>query len=223
MTPLWPRKILPPQQPMFHFRAMNVSGPIADSASDVVSGDAGFWVATYGNVVVTTRERVLMFNALAAMLEGRLNPVLVPYCSRPYQPVDDAATFDELPHDDDTMFADGTGYVGSGTRVLITADRPERAVTGTVDVTFGEMLMPGQVFSFGEFLYRLKFVSYTTPTRANIKWSPPLREAVVAGAELNFTDPVCRMRLATDDEMMLQLDLNKRGFPTVNFVEDLVT
>ncbi|MNL55779.1 hypothetical protein D3C87_1792130 [compost metagenome] len=50
---------------------------------------------------------------------------------------------------------------------------------------------------------------------------PPLREPVLAGTELNFTRPVCRMRLATDDAMQIDLDLNRRGFPSLDFVEDL--
>ena len=221
MTIRWPRHQLPPQQPVFHLRGMNISGPIADGAADVIAGDNGYWVATYGSVVVTTRERVMTFNAIASMLEGRLYPILVPYC-RAFQPVDATATYEPLPHDDDTLFSDETGYVGSGTDVRMTADRPERAVTGSVTIAYGDTIQPGQVFSLGERMYRLKSVIYTSPTTANIKWQPTLRDAVAAGAELDFTDPVCRMRLASDDEMMLSLDMNRRGFPTVNFVEDLV-
>lgn len=222
MTIQWPRKLLPPQAPMFHPRGMNISGPIADGAADVISGDAGFWVATFGSVVVTTRERIITFNAIASMLEGRLYPILVPYCHA-YQPVDDSAIHEAVPHSDGTFFSDGTGYVGSGTSIMITADRPERAVTGSVTIIHGDTLQPGQVFSFDERMYRLSSVVYTSDTAANIKWHPPLREAVSAGAELEFTRPVCRMRLASDDEMMLTLDMNRRGFPTVNFVEDLVS
>ncbi len=221
MTIQWPRKLLPPQAPMFHLRGMNISGPIADGASDVISGDAPFWVATYGSIVTTTRDRVMTFNAIASMLEGRLYPILVPYC-RMYQPVDDDATYEPVPHSDGTFFSDGSGYVGSGTEIIITGDRPERAVNGSVTIAYGDTLQPGQVFSFGERMYRTNSVIYTSESTADIKWQPPLREPVAAGDELEFTDPKCRMRLASDDEMMLSLDMNRRGFPTVNFVEDLV-
>jgi hypothetical protein len=208
---------------MFHISGMNISGPVsAAGAADVISGDAGFWRATFGSVVVTTRNRVLAFNGIAAKLQGRLYPILVPYCHA-YQPIDPDAVLTEVPHSDDSFFDDDTGYVGSGTHVTITTDLIERSVAGTVDIAFGDMLQPGQVFSFDEHMYRLDSVVYTSDTTAALRWQPPLRAAVTAGDELEFTRPVCRMRLATDDEMMLSLDANRRGFPTVNFVEDLVS
>ena len=59
------------------------------------------------------------------------------------------------------------------------------------------------------------------PDTGAMKFRPPLREAVVAGTELNFDDPVCRMRLASDDAMDLELALRRFGNPTVNFLEDV--
>lgn len=228
MTIQWPRQTLPPQQPMFHIAPMNISGPVSGSgAADVISGDAGFWRASYGSVVVTTRDRVLTWRAISAKLRGRLYPILVPYCGM-YQPF----PLDEngkpifpgvVPHSDGTYFSDGTGYFQGNISVTLNASKAVRAVTGTVTVNAAGTIQPGQVFSFGERMYEIIDAEYLNETTVSLTWQPPLREAVAAGAVLNFDRPVCRMRLATDNEMQLQLDMNKRGFPTVNFVEDLVS
>lgn len=231
MTIQWPRELLPPQQPMFHIAPMNISGPVSGSgAADVISGDAGFWRASYGSVVVTTRDRVLTWRAISAKLRGRLYPILVPYCGM-YQPFPlDAlgkptfpSSLGDVPHSDGSPFSDGSEYVASSVDVRLLISLPVRAVSGIVDVNVAGTLQPGQVFSFGERMYEILDVVYTSDTRATLTWQPPLREAVSSGTELNFDRPVCRMRLASDMEMRLQLDMNKRSFPTVNFVEDLVS
>lgn len=228
MTIRWPRKILPPQQPMFHIAPMNISGPVSGSgAADVISGDAGFWRASYGSVVVTTRDRILTWNAIDAMLEGRLFPILVPYCAK-YQPFPVDAFGKEIRpsivfHSDGASFSDGTGYLSGVITSRLVGALPVRAVGGNITIVAAGVLQPGHVFSFGERMYKIKKVTYTGETTAAITWQPPLRDAVPDGAELNFDDPVCRMRLASDNEMQLQLDMNTRSFPTVNFVEDLVS
>lgn len=218
MAIMWPRKILPPQTPSFHLRGMNITGPVsASGAADVISGDSSFWVATFTSVVVTTKERVLTFRGIASKLQGRLYPIIVPWCKL-YQPLVEGYDGAPIPHSDGSYFSDGTGYVNSGTDVRTISDLPEHAVSATVDIVYADDIQPGQVFSFGNRLYQL-----TDVDGATLKWQPPLRESVIAGTELNFTFPRCQMRLASDDEMMLDLDMGRRGFPTVNFVEDLVS
>ena len=221
MTLVWPRKILQPQQPRPHYLShMNISGPVSNAGlSDVISGDAGFWRCTYASIIVTTRDRVITWRGIAAKLQGRLNPILVPYCGA-YQPLVGSPSA-PVPHDDGSFFDDGTGYVGSRTQVVLTADVAKRAVSCTVDVIAADTLQPGQVFSLGERLYQITDVVDLTGTLKQLSFMPPAREAVTADTELEFTNPVCRMRLASDDAMALDLDMNKRGFPSVDFVEDL--
>jgi hypothetical protein len=59
------------------------------------------------------------------------------------------------------------------------------------------------------------------PATANITFRPPLREAVPSGTNLEFDQPVCRMRLASDSEMNIAFNHIVMGQPTVNFIEDL--
>lgn len=215
MTLLWPRKILPPQNPMFDLAPMTVGGPVSqDGLSDVIAGDAGFWKVTFGSVVVTTRERVMTWNAIKAKLQGRLYPILVPYCSA-YQPL--PRTSNGVPHSDGTSFSDDTLYRSGITEAKLVSDMAKDAVFCAVTRKGFDGLQAGHRFSIGERLYE---VTDITPSR--IYFQPPAREAAIAGTVLNFDNPVCRVRLASDREMALTLEGNRRAFPTVNFVEDLL-
>lgn len=223
MTIRWPVGILPPRNVGFDLAPRSLSAPASiGGATQVVASDAGIWKATYGDVRVTGIDAVLTWRAIAALLEGRAGQVLIPLC-RGYQPVirDPADLYDEVPHDDDTFFDDDTGYVGATTFVHFASAAAVRAVSASVTIGYGGTLQPGQHFSVGERLYRLRSVSYVTGAQASITFRPPLREAVAAGTRLEFDDPVCRMRLASDAEMDLELQMRRWATPTLNFVEDL--
>lgn len=223
MTIRWPEKLLPPQDVSFDIAARSLAAPPSIAGvSQVVSSDAGIWKATFANVRVVGQDAVLTFRVIATLLEGRMGSILVPLC-RGHQPVirDPANLYEEVPHDDDTFFDDDSGYVGSTTSVRFASAAAVRAVSATVTIDYGGTLQPGQHFSVGERLYRLRSVSFATDTQASITFRPPLREAVATGQRLEFDEPVCRMRLASDPEMDLDLRLRRFGQPTVSFVEDV--
>lgn len=221
MTIMWPVGVLRPQNVAFNIAPRSLAGPTSVSGkTQVISSDAGIWKATYGSIVVRSRAAVITHRAISTLLEGRMGTILVPLC-RAYQPAPAAdGLFDTVPHSDDALFSDGTGYVGNAAKVL-TAAMAARAVSGAVTISHGGPIEPGQHFSVGERLYRLRSVTYTGANTANITFRPPLREAVAFGDELNFDRPACRMRLASDGEMDLELSLRRFGSPTVNFVEDI--
>jgi len=220
MTVRWPVAVLRPQNVAFDLAPRSLAGPSSVSGkTQVVSSDAGIWKATFGNIVIRRREEVLMHRALAAILEGRAGTILVPLC-RAYQPIpaDIAGMEEETPHEDGSFFDDGSGYVGAIVDVSAQAPAPVRAVSMTVTVTRAGDIQPGQHFSIRERLYRIRGFDASTGA---MTFRPPLREAVSVGEALNFDDPVCRMRLATDDAMDLDLSLRRFGTPTVNFIEDV--
>lgn len=222
MTIRWPEQVLRPQNVAFDLAPRSLAGPASVSGkTQVVSSDAGIWKVTFGNLIIRRRGEVLAHRAIANLLEGRLNPIVVPLC-RGYQPVPagavDAGLYDDVPHSDDADFSDGTGYVGTVISVVAADDVPVRAISMPVIVTYAGDIQPGQHFSVGERLYRVRTFDLDTGT---MTFRPPLREAIAAGMELNFNDPVCRMRLASDDGMDLELALRRFGNPTVNFLEDV--
>lgn len=57
-------------------------------------------------------------------------------------------------------------------------------------------LQPGQSFSVNDFLYRIEEVDGPV-----LKFNPPLRRALAAGAVLEFGAPTILARLATDDAL----------------------
>lgn len=219
MTLRWPCNVLQSRNIAADIASRSLAGPAAVSGvSQVVSSDAGIWKVTLGEIVIRKREHVLAFRAIANLLEGRLGTILVPLC-RAYQPISaDGSGYEAVPHSDDTFFSDGTGYVGTVISVHTTSAAPVRAVSFTASVDSGHDIEPGQHFSIGEWLYRVR--TYDSETGA-MTFRPPLREAVSNGTELNFDDPVCRMRLATDSEMDLELSMRRFGSPSVNFIEAL--
>lgn len=221
MTIRWPEKTLRPQNVAFTPMARTLAGPTSVSGkTQVVSSAAGIWKATFGSVIVKKRAEVLAWRAVETLLEGRLNPILVPFC-RAYNPLATVdGLYDAVPHSDDSYFSDGSGYVGGAMQVL-SGGMAANATSGNIAIGYGGTIEPGQHFSVGERGYRLRSVVYTSANTADITFRPPLREAVANGAELNFDDPVVRMRLATDDAMDLELALRRFGTPSVSFVEDI--
>lgn len=222
MAILWPCGLLKPRSVAFDIAPRSLAAPAAISGfGQVVSSDAGLWKVVFGAVDVRARNTVLAFRAIATLLDGRLNPVLVPFC-RAWQPeVGTADQSDAVPHSDDAFFSDGTGYV-SGT---IDAQASSSGAIGAVSlpVVFGWAVdvEPGQHFSIGERAYRIRTVTWAAELTATITFRPPLRDFVNAGDRLEFDEPVCRMRLASDGEMDLMLERHRFGSPTVNFIEDV--
>jgi hypothetical protein len=211
--------VLPPgNDAAFNIAPRSTRAPSAIAKNtQVVSSDAGIWTCVLSDVDVRGRDKVLTFRAIGVMLEGMLNPILIPRC-RGYQPFDpdDAELYEPVPHDDDATFDDGTSYVGLVIDVVAASGANAGATSLTITVNYAGTIQPGQDFSIGERMYRIKSIDGTTLT-----FRPPLREAVSAGARLNFDDPVCRMRQATDDEMNLELQLRNTAKPTVRFIEDV--
>jgi len=225
MTIRWPLDALPPRNMSLDIASRSLSGPSSVSGyAQVSASSAGIWKMTYDQIPVLTENAVVCFRAISAILEGRLGSILVPIYRR-YQPVpdgaEDAGLFDPVPHSDDAFFSDGSGYVGRVIDVQLTSAVVKGATSASIAINVAGLIQPGQHFSIGERLYRLKAVSYTSDTTASITFTPPARDAVSAGDNLEFDDPVCRMRLASDSEMDLPLEYDRWAFPTVQFLEDV--
>ena len=216
----WPVHVLRPQNVAFDLAPRSLAAPPSASGfGQVVASDAGIWKVTFGNLIVRRRADVIVHRAIANLLEGRLNPILVPLC-RGYQPVPagSAALYAAVPHSDTAFFDDDAGYIGRVIDVVTDGAWAARSVSGFVGVNYAGRIEPGQHFSVGERLYRVR--SFDTETGA-ITFRPPLREAVPSGVNLEFDDPVVRCRLADDAGMDLELQLRRFGNPTVQFIEDL--
>lgn len=224
MTLRWPEDVLSPRTPSFDAAPRTMSGPASISGhSQAVSSSAGIWKFTFGGIAVSDHSEILAWRALAALLEGRMGSVLVPLC-RDRQPITDAAraadVWAPLPHSDDTLFSDGTGYESSSVSVEVDGAVAAGGTSASIILHYGGTPEPGHHFSVGDRLYRLKSVSWTSETEADVTFWPPAREAIADATFLEFDDPVCRMRLASDAEMDLPLDARRFAVVDVRFLED---
>lgn len=224
-TILWPRSILKPKRDPFNIAPRTLAGPSSVSGvTQVTASDAGIWVATFADIIIRRGSpSVLLFRAIANLLEGRLHPILVPRCCA-YQPFDPdwKDLLHKVPHSDTSPFSDGGLYRSRAIDIRLTSNIPLRGTTANIAIITAGQLQPGQDFSIGERMYRIRTVQMTGANTATITFRPPAREAVAAGTEMEFDRPVCRMRLASDGEMDLDVDLVAPwSYPTVNFIEDV--
>lgn len=225
MTIRWPEKVLRPKTFSLDLAARNLSAPASISGtSQVVSSGAGIWKAKLGEIAVASDNAVKCFRAIAGLLDGQAGAVLIP-AYRTFNPMPEGAEelglYDPVPFDDDAFFDDGTGFVSRVIDVQLTGAIIKGATSATIAINVAGQIEPSHRFSLGERLYQIRTITYSSPTAAAITFSPPAREAASAGDNLEFDDPVCKMRLATDAEMDIELQLNQYAFPSVNLVEAL--
>lgn len=223
--PIWPRAVLKPKRANFNIASRSLAGPSSISGvSQIMASDAGIWKATFADIIIKrSSSAVLAFRAISTLLEGRMHPILLPRCGA-YQPYE--ANWRQLvqgvPHSDGTPFGDASLYRTRSIDIRLVSNIPLRGTAANVVLVAAGFLHPGQDFSIGERMYRIRTVQMTGDNTAAVTFRPPAREAVAAGSEMEFDNPVCRMRLASDAEMDLDLDMTAPWtFPTVNFIEDV--
>lgn len=181
------------------------SPPTLDGTVQVRNGNGGgLWTASFNGMVVNTRARALVWQQLEVRMMGGLEPVDVPFMAYTQKP-----------------------YTSLGSIVIRTVGAvAARATAMTINLVQSGDVNPGMHFSryhatYGHRMYRIATVagvSGMAGQRAITIW-PPLRAAIGAAALLEFDKPLCVMKVATPDSMRLELDLRKRGTPSVSFVE----
>lgn len=218
---MWPCAVLRARDVAFNLNERTLgTSPSVSGYTQVVSGGPPIWTATLGNIDIRTKEQRLTFKALGALLQGRLNIIRVPMCMGD-QPVPAGYVVEDVLFDDDVYFDDDTPFA----QPVISAEVSAIGVAGAVSVsmlaaTIGGM-QAGQHFSIDERLYRITGVTDNIGGNYDLSIWPPLRKAIAVGDWMEFDDPTCRMRLASDQEMNLDLQSRRFGNPTVRFVEDL--
>ncbi|GGD24397.1 hypothetical protein [Aureimonas glaciei] len=220
----WPFEVLTPATMSFNMRARNTAGSrsLSGLSQDIASG-AGGWVARYSKVAIIDQNKAKRFYAIAAMLQGRLNPLLVTlYDERraPF-PASQPKPYKSIPFSDGAYFSDGAGFYEAVIQAVLASGMARGATTATIIMQFGGEIEPGQHFSIGMRLYRVVTASYSSGPTQTVTFWPPARDAASAGAAVEFDRPVCKMKLADDNMMDVELDRDTWGYPNVDFIEDL--
>ncbi|MDP2358024.1 MAG: hypothetical protein Q8M31_18435 [Beijerinckiaceae bacterium] len=216
MMIVWP-SLLTPRGIRFTFDARTRSGGVSiTGAEQIAASNGGFWRASLIGIPVVSQQKRHAWRALEAQIQGRTNDVLVPVFS-----IDQPVMIGGIPHSDEALFSDGSGYSQRDISAVFTSGAALRATEITLTV-LGATVQPGQYFSVGTGrLHLIASLLEVDGDDITIRIWPPLREPVEEGADADFSAPKCRMKLATDNEMAAEFDLGRFASPTVEFVEYL--
>lgn len=230
MTITWPKDELPARHPSVMPAPRSLRGSAnAYGAMQVVASDAGIWKATFREIVVhqtAGKRRILLWQAIATLLGGQVNAILIPVPARGNRPLPAGVSDDDIDHEtgvpfgDGAYFSDGSGFRNCWIDVTVASAAALRATSLTLTKTACGTIEPGMRFSIGERLYQIKSVATQNASSAGVTINFPLREAVAAGDRCNFARPVLRVKLASDAEMDIDPEYFLYAFPAVNFVED---
>ncbi len=213
----WPRGVLRPNNVSLTLNERNLAtSPAVSGYTQVVSSGPPIWSATFGAIDIRTEQQRRLWRALAALSEGRRNVFIVPFC-RGDQPRATGADVKTVPHSDDAPHDDDAPYSQGFNDVLVGAAASAGAVSITLDISIAGTIQPGNYLSINDRLYIIR----KTPTPTTIEIWPPLRKSIIAGDWVEFDNPTCRMRLASDQEMSIDFQRLRFGNATVSFIEDL--
>lgn len=225
----WPATVFP-RSGAFYLENQSRSGGVSILGNEQVTvAPSARWRARFSGPVVTEAS-VLAWRAFVAGMGGRAGTVLVPKWEA-YGPRDvNGRRFEELAtaqwggvHFDDNGPFDLSGWGQDDTPVYATFAAPAALNATQIAVNYApgiDGVRPGQYFSIG---HRLHMVTQTwqegddDPTQ--IRFTPWLREDVVADTPVIIDRPVCLMRFAQDQTGDLELDMGRWGSGQLEFVE----
>lgn len=224
---VWPIALLSPRNVRF-----SPSSGAARSGGRTLNGSArmttwqagGLWRGTYFQIPVVTPEKILLAEAIEALLDSGAEPMAIPRLPGLRAP--QAASGGSVPHSDDTPFEDGALYGPSALNGTLDADAQVFATTLSFSWPGLSHLVGGDfevMAPEGPRLHRIKrFLDRSGTAGAytyDVEISPPLRCDLAVGAVLNFVDPHCLMRLANPEAFAATLEMNRWGFIDAEFVE----
>lgn len=182
----------------------------------------GRWTASV-NFSLHREAATLQWQAFLAQMQGRVGTTLVPmrYRYRPRDRDGHSLSFCDTGNIADAQTWEHFGFENARiTRVSVTSAAALRATEIGITLHDTTGLRPGQYFSIGERLHRVQS-HWMQGAQHRIRFEPPLREAVAAGAHVEIERPVCKMRMVSETEGLFDQSLAVLPTLTCNFVEAL--
>lgn len=218
--------LLIPVEVMFRIKPMLVVGPTNFSGrKQVVASDAGYWVGTMSDFPIVTTDQVLEWRGIIADLQGGLEDIIISPFDHLRAPVHSGLppVITGIPHSDNALFSDGSGYSQSTIKVTAQSSLGLRATSATLAIEKAGTLKRGMFFSVYDgmrpSMYMLTKPPEVEGSTATVRFLPPLRSPVSAGDEVDFADPKLVMNLASPDAGELALDMGRWGRPSIELQE----
>lgn len=168
-------------------------GEALNGVEDVIHPSGGaVWFAELPDVALVSRSRTMAWRAFKAATNGGADAFVFPICDARHQPVGVSVG---VPFSDGSTFSDDTLFAGTGTSVVLAADAALRATEITITIDYlARPLIGGERFSIDHptwrhRCYQVGSIASQTDEAATLQFHPPLREAVPAGAAVDFGSP----------------------------------
>lgn len=213
-------------------------GVTADSVANIVRSDGGgFWSCLMNDVSLSgagsangrqrQRNSTLLWRAVRQICDGGANRIVVWRNDALFRPWPEglAQGATAIPHDDDSLFSDSSGYYQS--TIDVTAGAASlRATSLDLTLSYCGALIGGESFSIehddvGWRLYEIATVDYADDTHATVTFNPPLRGDIAGGTPIEFDRPRCVMRLKNPSSMDLSVQPWTFNQASVDFIEQV--
>ena len=221
MSERWP-SILYPQEVDCFLAPMVAMGPAATSGlRQSIGTDAGYWKMTLSGVPIRTPDQVREWRGIIAALQGGLVDVIIsPFDCRQSPRIDGVPLFiEDIPHSDESLFSDDSGYLQSSLIVILTEDHYLRDTHLTCQVVQAGPLRRGMYFSIDSRLYIITSPPVVDGDIVEFDFLPPLRADVSGGVSIELARPVGTFRLASPETGRLPLRLGRLSSPSVELSE----
>lgn len=190
-------------------------GTALSGDTDRISTDGGGRVfAEFANGGLVDRETVLAWRALLGLLEDGVTPMVVPFCDPRHQPLTGRHL---VTYSDGTSHSDGSLFAGGGPSAAASAGAALRATSLTLEGEFPRPLIGGEWFSVEHSVKGWRAYKVRSILGDVVSFTPPLRQAIVAGEPLDFAAPRCLM--VQDGRASAALQSRRQTTAAIRFVE----
>jgi len=198
--------------------ASRSAGRTLGGAERIVKVDAGYWTARLELPPMYEAAQINAYRAMIAQLNGRAGTLAVPFCDIRHGPAAllaaqmgqtafRAAYPSPIPHDDDALFDDDSGYASDFVYATLGVDLALRQADTIINVTSGHEIAPGMYFSIGSRAYIIQTCVNEGVDDNDwvVTFWPPARAASSFGDAVRFDSVTCEMRLASESTGVLTL------------------
>jgi len=213
--------------------ARSISGGVTVTGDEQVIGlGMGLWRVTAAGIPIKTRADALEYRRFVAALDGRANTTLVPFLEKGRAPWGKDAhgrtismsffsrgwlAAGEVPN---LISASLSGsYTGQQAAVTIQMSPSTVTMFGTAYPLTPSAPSAGNVFSVNNRAHIISQVAAEVGANLySVLIRPPLKEAMT-DPPIDFVNPVCEMRLATDEQARFALQGLRLGSMALEFIE----